>query len=172
MPVDERLSTLADTLLDNLAVELEMEGLDVPSRRYVQAGDVAHDFAGQNCAEAFVITWNGSFQGVVGAGTGNLTNRPIVCSMPLVAQFTIALLRCVPVVRERNGRIVVPTAEELDANGKQILVDAMTMAKVLVDKNTDLLPSEFYQIGISSLQPIGPLGGVGGTALTVVVGMV
>lgn len=169
MAVDTRLSVLASTLLDNLASAMETRGLDVPTRRYIAAGDLVHDFAGAKCAEQFSISWQGSFQGVLNIGGGTLINAPIQCAMPLTHQFLVLLLRCVP-VQSASG--AAPSATELDTSGMQILNDAMTMAAVTVDENVALLPSENYQIGITNLQPVGPLGGVGGTTMTVLVGVI
>lgn len=169
MAVDTRLSVLAQTLLDNLASAMETEGLGVPTRRYVAAGDLVHDFAGAKCAEQFSISWQGSFQGLLNRGGGNLINAPIECAMPLTHQFLILLTRCVPVVSPTG---TAPTAADLDASGQKILVDAMTMAAVTVDENVSLLPSDSYRIAITNLQPVGPLGGVGGTTMTVLVGVV
>lgn len=167
--MDNRLEQTAEAILTNLASALEAEGIVVPSRRYVAAGDIAHDFASTDCAEQFAITWGGSFQGLVAQG-GNLTNAPILCAMPLTAQFTVVLLRCVPVI---NALGIPPSESELDASGKAILRDAMTLAAVAIDEHLagSLDEMNCQLVGITQLAPVGPLGGVGGTTLTLLVGL-
>lgn len=167
MPPDYRLRDAAQSILDNVAAELTVRGIDVPTRQFITTGDVAHDFAGQKCAEALIITFNGLFQGLVGQGTGNLSNAPIKCSMPLVGQFTLALLRCVPVVKP-NGS--APTMEELQDSGEVLMLDAMTVAAVVVELQLEGgLVDTADDVGITTVSPIGPLGGVGGVALTLIV---
>lgn len=167
MPPDTRLKDAANSILTNLAADLEARGIDVPERRFPTTGDVAHDFAGQRCADAFIITWNGTYQGIVSQGTGNLSNAPILCSMPLTAQFTVALLRCVPVVKP-SGQ--APTADELRASGETLMLDAMTLPVSVVDLQTEGgIVTNGDLLGITTVQPIGPLGGVGGVALTLAV---
>lgn len=168
MPPDSRLLDAAQSILDNLAADLTTRGIDVPERQFVTTGDIAHDFAGQKCAEAFIITWDGLLQGTVSQGAGNLVNAPILCAMPLTAQYTIALLRCVPVVKETGKP---PTASELQASGEALMLDAMTLPASLIDLQTegDLCDSGCSLVGIGQVQPIGPLGGVGGAAMTILV---
>lgn len=167
MPPDSRLRDAAQEILDNLAADLTVRGIDVPERQFITTGDIAHDFAGQRCAEAFVVTWNGSYQGIVSQETGNLSDAPILCAMPLTAQFTIALLRCVPIVKP-SGQ--APTAAELQASGVALLLDAMTLPASVVDlQGEGALVTDADLLGISTVQPIGPDGGVGGVALSLVV---
>lgn len=170
MPPDTRLAEIATNILDVMATELTARGIDVPTRRFRQHGDIAHDFAGQKCSEAFVITFDGLFQGVVDAG-GNLTNAPIRCAMPLVAQFTLVLLRCVPVVKT-NGK--APSAEEEDASAEVRLLDSMTMADVAIVAQTGdgLTGLECSLVGIGQVTSYGPLGGVGGTIMTFQVSLI
>lgn len=171
MPPDPRLRDTANAILDNLVDALTAAGIDVPERRFVTTGDVAHDFAAQKCAEAFVITWDGNFQGVPGQGAGNLTNAPINCAMPLTAQFTLALLRCVPVVKP-SGQ--APTAAELQASGEQLMLDAMTLPAVIIEEHLagDLVPGGCTLLALGQMLPIGPLGGVGGVSVTLIVGLI
>lgn len=168
MPPDTRLLDAAESILDNVAADLAVRGINVPTdRMFVTTGDVAHDFAGSRCADALIVTFNGLFQGLVGQGTGNLSNAPIKCSMPLVGQFTIALLRCVPVVKESGA---APTTAELQASGETLLLDAMTLPVSIVELQLDgALVAGADDVGITTVQPIGPLGGVGGVALTLIV---
>lgn len=167
MPPDSRLRDAAQEILDNLAADLTVRGIDVPERQFITTGDVAHDFEGQRCAEAFVVTWNGTFQGIVSQETGNLSDAPILCSMPLTAQFTIALLRCVPIVKA-SGQ--APTAAELQASGETLMLDAMTLPVSVVDlQGEGNLVTDADLLGITAVQPIGPDGGVGGVALSLVV---
>lgn len=170
MPADTRLKDTAQSILDALAAALGEADISVPERQFITAGDIAHDFAGAKCAEALVVTWDGSFQGLPGPA-GNLANNVIQCSMPLTGQFTVALLRCVPTVK---GQGRMPTMEELQTSGEAILEDAMTLAAVTVDGalTGSLSDRGCTLIGILQLAPIGPLGGVGGTTMTIVVSLI
>jgi hypothetical protein len=169
---DTRLSDAGHQLLDNLAAELTTRGLDVPDdRRYVHAGIVAHDFAGESCAEAFVVSWVGSSGGELGSGQQGAI-VPIRCSMPLNHTFLIAILRCVPVVR---ADLRPPTQAALDDAGTTILTDAMTMSAAIVDLGGEGLfdsPQFMHaQVGIANVSPIGPQGGVGGSVVQLVVSL-
>lgn len=165
MPPDTRLRDAAQSILTNLATELTARGIDVPTRQYITTGGLAHDFAGQKCAEAFVITWDGLFQGLVSQGAGNLVNAPIRCAMPLTAQYTLALLRCVPMLKA-GGK--APSESELQTSGEALMLDAMTLPAALIDLHlaAGLCDSDCDLVGIGQVQPIGPLGGVGGVAMT------
>lgn len=166
MPPDSRLRDAAQQLLDNIAADLTTRGIDVPDRQFITSGAIAHDFAGAKCSESFVVAWGGMFPGIVNQGGGNLSNAPILCAMPLSAQFTIALLRCVPVVKA-SGQ--APTAAELQESGEQLLLDSMTLPVSVIDLQTDgTLIDDADLLGITSIQPIGPQGGVGGVTLTLV----
>lgn len=165
---DTRLLDAAESILANLGTELTNRGISIPEHSYVTTGAVAHDFTSQNCAEAFIITWDGLFQGVV-SQSGNLVNAPIQCSMPLTAQFTIALLRCVPVVKATGKP---PSETELQASGEALMLDAMTLPAALIDlalAGTMCDTDSCTLTGITSVQPVGPQGGVGGATMTIVV---
>lgn len=167
---DSRLLDVANTILTNLATALTTAGIDVPTKQIVTTGDLAHDFQAAKCAEQFSITWDGAFQGQV-SQSGSLVNQAIRCSMPLVAQFSLALLRCVPVVKNRG---TAPSDAELNASGEQLLIDAMTLPAVLIDTHVagTLLDDACTLLGIVSLQSFGPQGGVGGVVLSIQVSLV
>lgn len=167
MAPDARLTTAANDLLDNLTAALTTAGINVPTRSYVHAGQIAHDFAGANCADAFIVAWDLNAQGQVSVPA---VPGFIKCSMPLAAQFTIALLRCVPVFKTgAGGKPLAPTEGELQASGEQIMDDAMTLCATIVDlaaARTLLSAGESNTIGIGSVAAYGPQGGVGGTIVT------
>lgn len=163
MAVDTRLSEAATRLLDKLADELEARGIDVPTRRYVHAGLIAQDWAGENCSEAFVVSWLNSLQGELGS-TQQSTLTPIRCAMPVRHTFAIALFRCVPVLNDDG---IAPSTDRLNAKGLDIMDDAMTLAAAIVDlaASKTLFENEFTQTAITAVQAVGPTGGVGGTVL-------
>lgn len=161
---DTRIKDVAATILNAIVVGLEAEGIEVPTRRYTHDGEVAHDFADEDCASALIVTWTGTFQ-ATGAGTA------IQCAVPLQAQFGIALLRCVPTFVEDSQP---PSAADLQAAADVIHLDAMTLPKVIIDAHLakELTGIEAGLMGISSVLPVGPLGGVGGTQMQIVVSLV
>lgn len=159
---DTRLKDAANAILTNLAAALEAEGIDVPDRRYVHVGQAAHDFAGARCVEAFIVSWIGTLQGLVGA-QGQAAIR---CAMPLTHQFQILLLRCVPTLKDTGATYMAPSAAELQASGEEVQTDAMTLGATIVDL---VLDGAFVNslvediVSIDSVVAIGPLGGVGGS---------
>lgn len=164
---DARLVTVANHILEVLAADLEAAGIDVPTRRYVTAGEVSHDFAGQRCAEQFAVSWALSFHGVPG---NDFSQQAIKCAVPLSAGFTVNLLRCVPNLS--GGK--PPTPEDLTASGNQIMLDAMTLPVVIVEAH---LQQELVEIGCSlvsmgSVSAYGPQGDVGGTIVELIVGLI
>lgn len=166
---DTRLIDTANSILDFLATKLATSGIDVPQRQYVHAGLIAHDFAGLKCADALIVSWLGTSQGQVGAGAGSgIPQAPIKCAMPLSHQYVVSLLRCVPVLQENKA---APSPAALSASATEVMTDAMTMAKVLVEGqlNSGVLPPTqvFGLLGIGEAVPIGPLGGVGGTQMSI-----
>lgn len=171
MPVDTRLADTASELLDNLATALTNEGLDVPERQYVHAGQVSYDFTGRNCTDLFVVSWMISAQGEIGVGI-----PPVIkCAVPMSARFDIHLIRCVPTLRQTAGKPIFPSAEDLHASGEQIMTDAMTLAKVIVAEATAktlFSGKEFLTVGIGQVTPYGPQGGAGGTVVTLFANLV
>lgn len=172
MPVDSRLKNAGQDLLDTIAAELVSRGIDVPDdRRYIHAGVIAHDFAGEKCAEAFIVAWTGSSQGELGSNVQG-TPIPIRCSMPLNHTFAIAMLRCVPIVKQSGQP---PSAADLQSSGEQILTDSMTICAAIVDLavSHSLIPTygENAQAAIITTTPIGPQGGVGGVVVQLAVSL-
>lgn len=167
---DTRIRDVARTILDSLATGLEAAGISVPEKRNLAAGDHAHDFTAGKCAEQLAVGWDGSYQGTV-SPSGNLTNAAIKCAVPLTAQYTCILTRCVPTLDSR-GR--PPSAAELTVSAEEIMLDAMTIATVAVEKQIadSLTGIGCSLVGIGQLQAIGPLGGVGGVQMTLQVTLV
>lgn len=172
MPMDVRLTDVAQTLLDNLATRLASDGVSIPTRQYVHSGLIAHDFAGQKCVDAFIVSWTGSSQGDLGSSFQGQP-IPIRCSMPLNHTFAVALLRCVPTIKTGGS---APSANELQASGESILDDAMTICAAIVDlaNEDELLPQykDRNAVAIISSTPIGPQGGVGGAVVQFAVSLV
>lgn len=154
---DERLLDAAHHIFDTLVDGLTAEGVVVPERRYVHTGLIAHDLAGANCAEAFIVSWTNSFQGLLGS-----EERPFIqCSMPLTVQMSVVLLRCVPTV---NSQGKAPTPSQLEAAADQLMVDAWTLPAVVISQTVvgTLRQERIELVGINSVNAIGPQGGVGG----------
>lgn len=167
---DSRLVAIANDLLTNVAQGLADEGINVPPRQYIHSGDVAADFEGTNCADALIVTWVASFQGQPGQAQAA---TPIKCSVPLSAGYTVFLLRCVPTL-SASGQ--PPTVAALQGSGEEILTDAMTLPKVIIDLqlSDDLLDSipGCSLVGIGNVVAFGPEGGVGGSSVDIVIGLV
>lgn len=165
---DQRLVQVANHVLAELVDRLTIAGIDVPTRRYIHAGEIAHDFAGQDCVEALVVSWGGTFQGQPGAEGGA---SPMRCAVPTTASYTIALLRCVPTMDSMGNP---PSAAQLQDSGEEILTDGMALAVAIIDAQLDgdLVPIPCSLVGLGDVSPVGPQGGVGGSVAQIVVGLV
>lgn len=170
MPPDTRLKTAANHILTTLATALESNGIDVPARRYLTSGQIAHDFAGEKCVEGFVVSWQAAFQGQVGFSGGGFPEADIRCAMPGSVQFEVALLRCVPV--PRSGQAAPPVGP-LNASGESIMDDAWTIFSTIVDTvlNGDLSDHDqhVWEVAMGSASAIGPSGGAGGVSVALFV---
>lgn len=158
---DDRLLVFANTLLDELVTELTTAGITVPAHRYIHSGEVAHDFTAEDCADALVVTFDGILEGQPNQVGNPLPGTTIKCAVPLVAQFTVALLRCVPALQEDGD---APTAEELEESASSLLLDAMELANAVVNI---YLGSSCNLRSIGVLQPVGPQGAAGGHTMQV-----
>lgn len=116
------------------------------------------DFSPDDCADALIVTFSGILQGE----GGPLPGTSIKCAVPLSATFTVALIRCVPALADNAAG---PTPEALTASAEEVLVDAMTLAKVIVDIYLDEGPCNLKAIG--AVTPIGPQGAAGGNTVQV-----
>lgn len=168
---DNRLVTVANELLVNIASGLEAEGIDVPQRRFIHSGDIAADFVGEKCADQFIVSWSGSFQGQPPIGSLPV-GAPIKCAAPLSASFLVVLLRCVPTLDMRGQP---PSAADLQASAEEILTDAMTLPVVIINEQLqqDLIESIGCSLlGIGDVSPFGPQGAVGGTVVQLMMALV
>jgi hypothetical protein len=158
---DERLVVAANHIYDTLIGELQAEGIPVPERRFVHVGLIAHDYAGTDCAEFFTLSWTNTFQGHLGGAT----EQAIRCTMPLTAQFTVALIRCAPTL-SRSGK--APTEAQLHTFAETLMRDAWTLPAVVISSTVQgtLRQNRIDLVGIAGVQSFGPQGGVAGTELT------
>lgn len=162
--MDTRIQDAADSLLANLADALSDEGIVVPERRFTHTGQIVHDFASDDCASAFIVAWQGMFQGQTGSQGAGV---PIKCVMPLQARFHVALLRCAPGLGEDAEP---PTPEQNTAAADEVMVDAMTLGLVTVDETLrrTLIDNRINVTAIESILPVGPGGYVGGCLMSII----
>lgn len=171
MPPDDRLVTIASELVTNLSDGLTNAGLTVPSRAYIHSGNWVADFTEENCADAFIVSFQGFLQGQQSsASTNPLPGLVIKCAVPLVAQFDVILLRCVPSL---TTDAVMPSTAALNQAGTDLLIDAMTLTKILIDDGLagDLISGPCSIKAIGAVLPVGPEGGVGGNLVNFYVEM-
>lgn len=168
MPPDTRILDIATSLLDNLVAGLTDEGIDVPSRQYIHSGEIAYDFVDDDCSEAFVVSFQGILQGTGATTAAYIPGTPIKCAVPLVAQYIVVLLRCVPVITDDGPP---PTPADLTAAAQEILTDSMTLPNVAINKDLQgALTEQMCNLkGMGDVVAIGPNGGIGGTQLTLYV---
>lgn len=134
----------------------------LPDRQYVSDGQaVAFD-----CAE-LVVAAPRLYTGY--AASENLERVQRGQGVPVAAEFTIYLTRCVPKIDTTgSGQVIVPTPTEIDASAQAILQDGWVLyAGVLQRHHAGTLFADCEDVFVGQLLSLGPEGGLGGWALPV-----
>jgi len=145
------LYTLARAVLDSLVSWFAAEGIDLPARQYVHAGEIAID------CEQLVVTLSQIRAGL----PGQEDSGRVLCTYTRYVVLEIALFRCVPVG-------ATPAAAALEASAEQILADGQAIVEGLLRGWKDGDFSETCDtMRIAPLTPYGPEGGYGGSVVQV-----
>lgn len=126
---DTRLADLAQAMLDAIVARYQVNGLELPKRRYIHAGEVAYD------GEQLVVTLDSTHPGMPGNETpvAAFNGGPFT----LTARLDVHLLRCAP---QPTGQQAAPTADALAAAGREALIDSRECVKALTSSQHTLTP--------------------------------
>lgn len=153
------LPAFALQVLADFASRLAQLGVEVPERRYrTPASMIPWD------GEQFTVSLMGIDQGRPGAAQAQSV---VPQAAIFYASLALNLIRAVPILNvEAFAEQEIPTAEDLDGSGEQLLGDAAALvlaatefhqSYVLADPGVDLV--------IGPLQPVGPEGGLAGSRM-------
>lgn len=150
--IRDQLAELLDLAVEALTVYEGAE--DPPERRYVAHGTVTWD-----CDQ---LTTH-----LVRTRPKLIDTRSLPCAVVLVSTYAVTLLRCWPVGNQANP---LPSAEALDAAGRQLAVDGEALLKTL----TRAWAEGVWPAGVnckrvewSQLEPMAPSGALAGVRLEV-----
>lgn len=148
---------IADDLLAAVvALFAEAPAIVLPDRRYVHTGIPAWD------CEMLVVSATRIHRSNP-AGQGALFVRA-----PML-DLDIWLLRCCPVVDETAGKIILPTAAELQAAAEERIADAARLAGGITEIIRGIEGCKTTEVG--ELVPVGPEGGFAGWRQSLSVGL-
>jgi hypothetical protein len=165
--VTERPWELANALLDAIVSAYETEAVELPGRRYVTVGPVAHD-----CEQLTVALLR-----VVGASElGGPAQEQVEVQRCLhwrVAQFSISVVRCWPTGDiGRDGQPLAPAVADIEAATRKVAKDVQLVTSAVLDA----LVADDLGVGptlaFEQWEPLGPNGGLVGGALTLRVSLV
>lgn len=142
--------TAAD-VLDSVATRLAAQGITVPTRQYVHAGEVAFD-----CCDQLVVTVVQLDHAMPGEQATILQ-----CAPPRHANIDVWLTRCVPVSKDNGDP---PTAAELEASAAEVLTDMWSLAYVLWEGyQAHDWGGTCSSVILNAIEAVGPEGGCGGS---------
>lgn len=161
-PVD-KIYTLARASLDAIVDRWDVEAAPLPAKQYVSNGLVIWDECEQLAVE--VERTNGS-QGDVATATIDQSFASPGFAMRTVS-LAIWLIRCVADIETVGTDVVLPTAEQMEADAQVLLADPTSMLNALVaaSKAGDL--ASCNGVAFDEWTAQGPDGGLGGGVLRV-----
>lgn len=170
---DTRIYDIGNALMNNIPPALVNADIEVPSRKVLTSGAFALDFAGEDCASSFVV----SFQGLLGGQSNTMVpGTSLRYAVPIISQWAIGLFRCVSILNEEGE---APEDTVIADDFSELSQDAMTLPRVIVDlAQTGELLADYVEapgcgeFGLGGVQTYGPSGGVGGVVLTLYVSLV
>lgn len=157
------LPAVLERALDLFSSQLLGQGVEIPERRYVQAGSMpVWD------GEQMTVGLMGIAQGQPGHGYAGTF---IPEALNLYATLFVLVIRPVASIQDDGtAEMEIPTAQEQDEDGKSLAADAQAL--VLAASNIHRAsmtgqgltgPGEGFSI--DGLQPLGPEGGMAGNRL-------
>lgn len=154
MAEDASLYALAAAVLDVVHARLTLDDLDPPDRRYVSAGQPAHDLAEGDCSEQLTVQVTRVF-----STSGSVTVEtpgPVRDPGQMTVEVSIQVVRCAPTLDDLGG---APGAVVEEAAARMVLVDAAAVDAALTAATGDELPG-CSSVAVMEWRPGGPQGGV------------
>jgi hypothetical protein len=154
-----QVAAMAQNLLDLITLELEGQGIDLPSVQYVAPGGAP----AVDGPQLTVCMEPAGFGESTAMDTPSTSYTPPFMTLIRVA-FTVMLIRAVPV--GRNG--APPTTDKLNAAGIDTIGDAagLLLAGEAIKGAYSLLPANI-PMTVGPVVPYGPEGGVSGASMHV-----
>lgn len=157
-------------MLTAIEDRFDSQGWDLPERRYVAAGSHRSIAADD---EHLAICLSQMIPGLSDASQrgGGYLSRGAGAVGPPRAEFAIRIMRCIATVDSVGD---VPSAAELHDDGMRLLLDpGRIMDALFVWRESEIRPDNpNAQVTIGSCEVIGPLGGLAGHSIEIVIGPV
>ena len=153
------LPDTANAILATFVAQLEAQGVPVPERQYVHAGQEAVWDGDQ-----FTVGLVDVRQGQPGQPSGVAMNLAI----HFVAEWRIMLVRAAPVAQDGPIAVVMPSDGDLAASGVEAMEDVAALMKAASQVYQQFLitnPGEGFVV--SGCKPVGEQGGLMGTELLI-----
>lgn len=163
-------AAVAGRMLTAIEDYFDSQGWDLPERRYVAAGSHRSIAADD---EHIAICLSQMQPGLSDSGqrSGGYLSRGAGAVGPPRAEFAIRIMRCVSMVDDAGDP---PTAAELHDDGMRLLLDPGRLMTALFNwRENEVRPDNpNAQVTIGSCEVIGPLGGLAGHSIEIVIGPV
>lgn len=154
MPVEtpELLWLIAEEVLDCVCSSLTAQSsCGCPCRTFVTVGQPVWD---ECCDGQLALVLNRLYVQSTFPGTDN---QAITCSAPLVGEFTLQLIRCVPTMTEQGD---APTAQALSDSAANIYADMYIAYRSVICCLAAYKKARLFTMG--DARPVGPQGGCAG----------
>lgn len=160
-PESQTLIINLEELIQVINAEFEQEQVALPTRQYIGvggAGDTAWD------CEQLTVTVEQIYSGL----PGQQSQEPVRCDMPHSGVIIVSLVRCIPGPTQA-GRAAPqpPTAEALDAYGRQALVDAW----ILMRAGQTFADTQSFVGGLTDVTVSPPQGQYQALVMTLITGL-
>ncbi len=151
---------LAADLLSVIEAAFVADGTALPARRYISnSGSVGVVF---DCEEV-VVGLERLFDGL----PAQAQNEIVRCWYTIAAEYSVHILRCVPVPKDGNPPIP-PSGAEIEASAGQIYRDGMVLLEgILTAYKAKKFQDNCHTIRIGDLTIVNPQGGIGGVLVRI-----
>lgn len=154
-PVDgkDAIYDLMQRVLDSIVIKFEQEEIELPERRYLSVGEVAHD------CEQLTISFIQMYLGP----PGQQAEAPSQCHDPRTAVIQVELTRTMPPNESRSSG---PSPNAMNERTH----DRTTDAWLLMDASLEAFQNEFTGV-LTDVSVTNPQGGYQSVVLNLVVGI-
>lgn len=157
------LPDTAQKILSAFSAQLEAQAVDLPERQYVSPGNIAVWDGEQlvvNLQDVLQGQPGAPYAGTYGPGSENLS-----------AQFSVAIVRKIPVVSSGRGP-KIPSAKKISEAGFEAMEDAEALVKAAVAiHSTNAITGLGQGFSIDPCSTLGPEGGLAATRLLLTISL-